>query len=124
MAGTLPMNLTTFGSLDGAWVKVPSTPSMTGCERDVARDSVAALVVQFADGGADLVVGVAGDVLHQEVDQPRIALQDAEKLQGAVGGLGDGRRRASGRRQARARLSRVRFSPSWSPATARRETTG
>src|SRR5438270_1545485 len=35
-----------------------------GLQRDVARDGVTALIVQLADGGADLVVGVAGDVLH------------------------------------------------------------
>ena len=56
-----------------------------GRERDVAAERVAALVVEFADGGADLIVGVGGDVLHQEVDEARVALQDAEDLQRAVG---------------------------------------
>ena len=32
LAGTLPMNLTTLGSLEGALAKVPSTPSITGCK--------------------------------------------------------------------------------------------
>ena len=72
---------------------MPSTPSITGCERDVARERIAALIVQFAHGRADLVVGIGGDILHQEIHQARIALQDAENLQGAVGG-----RRTGGRR--------------------------
>ena len=66
-------------------MNVPSTPSMTGASFDVAGERVAGLVVQAADGGADLVVGVGGDVLHEEVDEAGVALQDGEDLQGAVG---------------------------------------
>ena len=97
-AGTLPMNLTAAG-IDGrrGLVKVPSTPSMTGCELDVAGQRFAGLIVQAADGGADLIVGVGGDVFHEEVDEARIALQDGEDLQGAVGrARGRGGRRAGG----------------------------
>ncbi len=75
---------------------------------DVAGDGIAALVVQFAHGRADLVVGVAGDVFHQEVHQARIALQDAEHLQGAVGSLDGGR---GGRGGGRSRFGRGRFPP-------------
>src|ERR1039458_2218668 len=32
-----------------------------GLEGDITGDGIAALVVEFADGGADLVVGVRGD---------------------------------------------------------------
>src|SRR5215471_17239256 len=55
-------------------------------EADVARNGIAALVVEFPDGGADLIVRVAGDVLHQKIDQPGIALKDTQHLQSAVGG--------------------------------------
>ena len=91
LAGTLPTNLTTFGSLRGRLREGAFDAVDHRLERDIAGHGIAALVVQFADGGADLVVGIAGDVFHQEVDQAGIALQDAEKLQGAVGGADGGR---------------------------------
>ena len=71
---------------------------------DVARDRIAALVVEFAHRRADLVVGVGGDILHQEIDQARIALHDAENLQGAVGGP----RRGSAGAEAGAALAALR----------------
>ncbi len=41
---------------------------------DHASQGVAALAVMLAHGGADLVVGVSGDIFHQEVDQAALAL--------------------------------------------------
>ena len=69
---------------------MPSTPSITGLEGDVARDGVAALVVDLAHGGADLVVGIGGDVFLEKVDEARIALQDGEELKRAIGGADGG----------------------------------
>ena len=54
-------------------------------EVDVAGERFAALVMQAADCGADLVVGVCRDILHQEIDEPGIALEDGQDLQCAVG---------------------------------------
>ena len=45
---------------------------------------------------ADLFVFIRGDVFHEEVDDARVALQDAEDLQRAVRGLEHGRRRRRG----------------------------
>ena len=108
LAGTLPMNLTTLGSAGGRLGEGAFHAVDHRLQGDVAGDGIAALVVQFADGGADLVVGVGGDVFHQEVHQARIALQDAEHLQGAVGGLDGGR---GGRGGGRSRFGRGRFPP-------------
>src|ERR1039457_3037619 len=55
-------------------------------QRDVAGDGIAALIVKLAHRGADLVVGVGGDVLHQEVDQAGVTLQNAQNLERAVRG--------------------------------------
>ena len=55
-----------------------------------------ALLVQTANGGADLIVGIAGDVFHQEVDKPGIALQDGEHLKSAIAGPDFGLRRRCG----------------------------
>jgi len=49
-----------------------------GRKGDVAGNGVAALIVQFAHGGADLVVFIGGDIFLEEVDKARIALKDAE----------------------------------------------
>ena len=54
-------------------------------ECDIAREGVAALVVKLADGRAHLVVGVRGDILHQEIHQAGIPLEDGQNLQRAVG---------------------------------------
>ena len=43
--------------------------------------------MKFADSRANLVVGVGGQVLHQEVEQARIPLHNAQNLQSAVGGF-------------------------------------
>ena len=45
----------------------------------------AAAVVHEPCGGADIGVGVAGDVFFDEVDQARVALEQAEKLERGVG---------------------------------------
>ena len=67
-------------------------------QADHASEGLAALAVDVANGSAHLVVGVGGDVLHQEVDQAAFALQNPEKLQSAVGGAGNWRGRRGGRR--------------------------
>src|SRR6185369_6704545 len=58
--------------------------------------------MQAADSGPDLIVGVRGDVFHQEVDKPRVALEDTQDLQGSVGRVHDSRRRRSGGPRSRA----------------------
>ncbi len=57
-----------------------------GGEFEVAEEGFAGLAVEIADGGADLIVGVGGDVFHKEVDEAGVALEDAEDLERAVGG--------------------------------------
>ena len=54
--------------------------------------------MQAANGRADLIVRVAGDVFHQEVDQARITLQDREHLKSSVAGAHLGFRLRCGRR--------------------------
>lgn len=56
-------------------------------ERDVSLESLAALTVDVADGGPDLVVRISGDIFHQKVDEAGVALQDREELQGSIGRL-------------------------------------
>ncbi len=50
--------------------------------------------MHVAHGRADLRVGVGGEVLHQEVDQPAVALQEREHLGRAMSRIG--RRGAGG----------------------------
>ena len=80
MAGTLPMSFTEFGSFFSMRVRVPSTASMTGVSVTYRARDASALLVKAANGSADLIVGVTGDVFHQEVDQAGITLQDREHL--------------------------------------------
>ena len=40
--------------------------------------------MKAANRCADLVVSIAGDVFHQEINDARIALQDMQNLQGAI----------------------------------------
>src|SRR2546423_11849304 len=58
-----------------------------GREGNIADEGIVRGGLHGADGGADLLVVVGGDVLHQEVDDAGVALQDAEDLQGPVGGF-------------------------------------
>ena len=108
-AGTLPMNFTAVGSPRrrlgvGAFHAIDHRR-----QGHVAGQRLAALVVQAAHGRSHLVVGIGRDVFHDEVDQARIALQDGENLQRAVGGADHGScgRRRDGLRR-RARLSAAR----------------
>ena len=66
--------------------------------------------MEFAHGGAHLIVRVLADVFHQEVHQAGIALQDAEELQGAIRGRPGwrGRRRNLRRRRRALRQTEVR----------------
>jgi len=54
----------------------------------MARERIAALIVQGANGGSDLIVRISGDVLHHEVDETRITLENSEDLNGAILRLG------------------------------------
>src|ERR1700682_6445116 len=47
---------------------------------EVARKRIAALVVEVAHRRADLVVLEGGDVLHQKIQQPGVALEDSQHL--------------------------------------------
>src|SRR5450759_3405355 len=53
----------------------------------IAGERFTALVVQASHGRAHLIVRVARNILHQEIDQTRIALENSEYLQSAVGRL-------------------------------------
>src|SRR5205814_1533521 len=46
------------------------------------------LRLHVAHGRAYLVVGIAGDIFHQKIDQAGVALEDRKNLHGAVGGSG------------------------------------
>ena len=45
------------------------------------------LGLKVLHGSADLLVGGAGDVLHEEVDEPALALQDGEDADWLAGRL-------------------------------------
>ena len=65
-------------------------------EGDVAFEHAAAASVDVAHGGADLRVLVRRHILHEEIDEAAIALQQREHLHGAIVAVfshGDGRRR-------------------------------
>ena len=53
----------------------------------VALERLARAGVDVADRRADLGVGVGREVLHQEVDEPSVPLQEREQLGGAVPGV-------------------------------------
>ncbi len=59
-----------------------------GRQAQVTVQRIAALLVQVAHGGADLIVRVCADIFHQKIDQTRVALQNSQDLEGSVGGLG------------------------------------
>ena len=61
--------------------------------REMADQNVARVLVHVAGGGADLIVRVRRDVLHEEIENPGVALQHSEKLQRAVRGFDFGRGR-------------------------------
>lgn len=56
-----------------------------GNKREVAVQCGAGIGMDGADGGAYLVVSVALNVFHQEIDETRIALKDLEQLKRTVG---------------------------------------
>lgn len=43
--------------------------------------------MEAANGRSDLIVGISGDVFHEEIDQARIALKDLQDLKRAITGL-------------------------------------
>src|SRR5579863_2140392 len=59
-------------------------------EAHVSGQGFASLRLDVAHRRADLVVGERADVFHQKVDQARVALQDREDLDSAIGGTGNG----------------------------------
>ena len=56
-------------------------------ERDVALEHAPAARVHVTDGGADLRVAVGGEIFHHEIDQPPVALQEGQHLDGALRGV-------------------------------------
>ena len=64
-------------------------------QADITLQRLSAMRMNVAHCSADLFVRVTGDVFHQEIDQPRIALQDSKHLKRAIGRQEDfdGRRR-------------------------------
>ena len=73
-------------------------------ERHIAFEHAVAACVDVTRGRPDLRVGVRGEVLEDEVDEPAFALQQGEHLDGTIRGIRrDGLRRrlgASGRLRA------------------------
>jgi len=53
-------------------------------QRHVAFDRLTRSGVHVAHRGADLRVGIRGQVLHEEVHEPSVALEEGEKLRGAM----------------------------------------
>ena len=60
-----------------------------GGEGNVAAEGLAGLLVEGTDGGTDLIVGIARDIFHEEIEEAGFALQEAENLEGSVAGLDD-----------------------------------
>jgi len=58
-------------------------------ERNMTSKAGPAVRMQVPNGCTHLIIGEPGDVLHQEIDDSRIALKDAEKLESAITRLGD-----------------------------------
>jgi len=46
----------------------------------VTGNSIPALIVQFSHGGADLIVGICGNILHQKIEEAGVALKNGENL--------------------------------------------
>ena len=86
LAGTLPSSFTVAGSLVSILVKRSFHAVDHRGQAQITIQRIAALIVQVPNGGADLIVRISGDVLHQEIDQAGVALQDAKNLQRSVGG--------------------------------------
>ena len=57
-------------------------------ELEIAFERLFGLRLDIAHGGSDLFVRVGGDVLHQEIHQAGVALQQRENLHSAIGGSG------------------------------------
>jgi hypothetical protein len=75
-------------------------------ELEVGLDHLAAPLMNGARGGADLRVGEAGQVLRDEVDEPAVALEQREDVEGLAVGEGSrdlGWRRDRDRRRLRDR---------------------
>lgn len=53
-------------------------------QRDVTKQAGLAVGVNSANSRSHLIVAVRLDVFHQEVDKPRVALEDVKQLQCAV----------------------------------------
>src|SRR5580692_7533807 len=68
-------------------------------QRDNPHEAGPAIRVKIPNRRSDLIVLESGDVFHQKVYEPRIALQRLEQLQCAIARLhlGGRRRRGSGR---------------------------
>jgi hypothetical protein len=54
---------------------------------NVSFENLAGCLMDGTDSGSDLVIGVSGEIFHEEVDQTSVALQDAQELERSVGGL-------------------------------------
>jgi len=68
-----------------------------GLRGEVAGQDFAGFGVDVAGGCADLLVGVGGDIFHEEIEDAPISLEDAEELERAIFGR-DGRGRRGLRR--------------------------
>ncbi len=65
---------------------------------DVPCERCTAVSMQVANRGADLVIGVTGDVFHKKIDQSGIPLENLKKLKGPVTDLHYRCRRRNDRR--------------------------
>ncbi len=61
--------------------------------REIPDQNVSRTLVHVTSGGADLVVRVRRDVLHEEVQNPGVPLQHSQKLQRSIRGRKHGRGR-------------------------------
>ncbi len=53
----------------------------------MADQNFARVLVDVAGRGANLLVCIRADVLHEEIKNAGVALQNSKKLQGAIGGF-------------------------------------
>ena len=63
----------------------------------MADQNFTRVLMDVAGGGAHLIVSVRADVLHEEIKNAGVALQDSKELQCAIGGFDFGCGRLGGR---------------------------
>ena len=97
---TLPTTLMRAGSLSrSTFDRAALLEIEDRREAGVLVERLAAAAMHVANGGADLRILIGRQILHQEIDEPSVALQDRQQLRRAIARLHRGRRRGRRRRR-------------------------